>query len=199
MTDSTSPGYLLPTSQPPPRDAALDDVLQAFVSGVSGLPGKMVRPRWQPVMPSFPEPNEDWVAFGVLSIRRAQGTPTQDFDGTAGPGGNGVMSVRRWATLNCLASFYGPNAQEYATRLEDGAVLAQNRFTLQQNGLDVKRTSEVVALPDLVNSTWQRRYDLSIDLAIETTRDYAILSLLKQSGTIVSEGGDLSTFDTENY
>lgn len=191
-------GYLKPLNTPL-NDAELDKVLQQFVAGITGIAGKYVRPRWMPKEPTFPEPTVDWAAFGILSITPDPGLPLQDFNGTGGASGNGQMTVIRHAQLQCLGSFYGPNAQLNATTLRDGAVLGQNRAILQQNGLDVRSMSEVVALPDLINTTWQRRYDLSIYFGIETKRNYAILSLLKQSGTIQTESGILSTFDTENY
>src|SRR4051812_9766277 len=54
--DSSTGGYLSPVvASSALQDAALDALLQQMVAGITGLPGNMVRPRWQPVTPKQPE------------------------------------------------------------------------------------------------------------------------------------------------
>ena len=64
MNTSQTPGYLTPTSGPLTEEE-LQDVLTAMVAGITGLPGKMVRPRWQPKPPKQPEHNIPWCAVGI--------------------------------------------------------------------------------------------------------------------------------------
>jgi len=51
----------------PLMDAALDAVFQALVVGITGLPGTLVRPRWQPVPPTQPSVTTNWAAIGVTT------------------------------------------------------------------------------------------------------------------------------------
>ncbi|WP_217284496.1 phage neck terminator protein [Pseudomonas nitroreducens] len=81
---SASGGYLTPAGAPTPADEALEDILQPMVVGITGLPGKMVRPRWQPGNPKQPEPNVNWCAIGVMHTKQdANPAIEHDAPGTA--------------------------------------------------------------------------------------------------------------------
>ncbi|MDD2775507.1 MAG: hypothetical protein PHU06_06100 [Gallionella sp.] len=188
---STQAGYLTPVGALPLADDALTNAVQAFVANVAGLPPTLVFPRWQATLPVMPEATINWCAVGLLDYQN-DGPPIQLF----GPSG---MQVQRQGSSNCLCSFYGPNAQGFAETLFDGASLGQNRAVLQAAGLDIRRVSGVAALPQLLNSSWQKRYDISLILGVSTIRVYQIESLLRSQGTIsTSADPSVASFDTEN-
>jgi len=171
MADSSTGGYLLPAQPlPPANDADLDALLQAMVSGITGLPGQYVRPRWQPVPPRQPEPLIDWCAIGVQAYRR-EGTPHQQHNA------EGTDTQRRHEQLDVLASFYGPNAARYAEVLADGVYVAQNGDTLRANGLAFLSAGDPLPVPELVNQQWIRRVDLSLSLRRAIARTYQVRNI----------------------
>lgn len=170
---SATGGYLAPTAPVPPEDEALDDLLQELVAGVTGLPGSMVRPRWQPKVPKQPEPNENWCAMGIP--RQANdASPAIQHDGN----GDGIDGYIRHQEIDLLCSFYGPAAKGYAQRLADGMSIPQNSEQLALNGMKFVRASDIQAAPALINQQWNRRYDLTLTLRRKITRTYPVLNLL---------------------
>jgi hypothetical protein len=182
-TDSTHAGYLAPTSAPLTEEQ-LEDVLTAMVAGITGLPGKMVRPRWQPKPPKQPEHTVDWCAVGV---------PDEDDDSwpavTHSGDGDGADTVVTWETLNVLASFYGPNSGDLAKRLRAGLMVEQNRAPLRQAGLALGGIGRRVRLAELVNGYWVKRVDLPIELRNEARRVYAVRNIKCGSVTIETDTG----------
>ncbi len=75
--DSASGGYLLPQDGTPTLepDDPFDTLIQSIVVGVTGMPGDLVRPRWQPVPLAEPEPGTDWCAIGVTGEDPDGGRP----------------------------------------------------------------------------------------------------------------------------
>jgi hypothetical protein len=67
--NSASGGYLVPVSPLPLDDEELGRRLSNVVAGVTGIPGNLVRPRWQKNPPPIPDEGVDWVAVGVTSYR----------------------------------------------------------------------------------------------------------------------------------
>ena len=62
-------GYLSPSIDTTPNDAALAITFQNLVAGVTGLPPTLIFPRWQPVPPTMPVPGTDWGAIGSRHTR----------------------------------------------------------------------------------------------------------------------------------
>ena len=52
MSNTSATGGYLAGQLAPLADDELDDAIQAAVASISGLPGDLVRPRWQPAGPS---------------------------------------------------------------------------------------------------------------------------------------------------
>lgn len=182
MADSSTGGYLPPTGAPA-DDAALDALLQAAVAAITGLPGQMVRPRWQPLPPPEPALDADWCAIGVL-------TQARDFDAVLehDPAGDGLDRMRRNATLDVLASFYGPHAGALASRLADGLSVPQNREALASAGILLGEVGAARQAPDLLHEQWRRRVDLPIELRRRIDRTYPVLNLLSAAGAVRAAG-----------
>lgn len=184
--DSSSAGYLAPGSEPD-YDDDLDDVLQAAVVGITGLPGNLVRPRWQPNPPQQPEFDVNWCAFGVTRVS-GDTFSYQGFDPTANDA-NGAVSLEEDELLYCLASFYGPNAMRNCKRLRAGLAIGQNRAMLASNNVALVEVGESVNLPALLQEKWVKRVDVTVTFRRRTHRSFSILSI---------ESGDVG-LDNEHY
>lgn len=181
--DSSTGGYILPAgSYAPLEDDVLAAALQSMVVGITGLPGDMVRPRWQPVVPKQPDVGTDWCAIGVSSSDRTD-YPVDEHVGA----GDGSDTLTRWEDFTMLASFYGPHAMNFADLLRDGLYIAQNREAIQLDGMDLIDAGTRLTAPDLVNQQWIRRYDLPVRMRRKTVRSYPVLNLLSGSTVLVTD------------
>ncbi|MCT9071202.1 hypothetical protein N6G06_07475 [Cupriavidus gilardii] len=172
--DSSTGGYLSPAvASPPLEDDALDDLLHDLVAGVTGLPGNMVRPRWQPTVPKQPEPSVNWCAIGV-TVQTNDAGPAIQHD----PTGDGSDVYQRHQDIELLCTFYGPAANGYAQMLVDGLAIPQNSEHLGLNDMKFVSAGTIRAAPDLVNQQWVRRYDVTVALRRKITRTYPVLNLL---------------------
>lgn len=182
---SATGGYLLPAVPSPPlEDLGLDAVFQAYVVGITGLPGAMVRPRWQPTVPQTPGPTADWCAIGVTRTR-SQDYPAIQHDGT----GDGQDLYTRHQEIDLLATFYGPNAMRYAETLRDGAYVPQNSEAIIAQGIALVEVTDAFAVPELINQQWQKRYDLPMKFRRVIRRTYPVLNLLGAAADIQSDTG----------
>lgn len=180
---SATGGYLSPAASARPlEDDALAAALQAMVVGITGLPGNMVRPRWQPVVPKQPEVGTDWCAIGVTTDDSTD-YPAVIHDGT----GDGDDQLQRWDEFTVLASFYGPNAMGFADLLRDGLYIAQNREQMQADDMDLIEVGTRTTAPDLLNQQWIRRYDLPIRIRRKSVRTYPVLNILSADSTVTTD------------
>src|SRR5438477_12482433 len=129
--DSSTGGYLVPTSAPPLEDDALDEFLQGAVVGMTGLAGTLVRPRWQNPVPKLREATVDWCAIGIISETPEFSSYTAHYRGEPSnpndPTGQGFDLQIRHETLEVMVSFYGPNSRGNAKLFRDGISVGQNR------------------------------------------------------------------------
>lgn len=169
-------------------DLNLDVLLQSFVSTVTGLPGNLVRPRWQPVEPTYPEIGTNWCACGVTLQEGDVNTMTT-------VGADEQLSVHRHETITFLSSFYGPNASEYASRFRDGVAVGQNRWFLDSNGMGVQSIGSISRVPTLLNQQWQNRVDFTLLLRRHTIRTYPLTTVTESTGS-VTDGSMSQPFDT---
>lgn len=178
--DSTAAGYLQPVGGAPLEDSALDAIFQQMIVGLTGLPGNMVRPRWQPTVPKQPEPNVNWCAVSVMDIEPDPNPYEQQND-------DGSESFIRHEILPVLCSFYGPSAMSYAAQARDGIYVSQNNAMLDQHEMGLVEASRITPAPDLVNQQWVRRYDLTIRVRRRVVRTYQILDILSAQATVDSD------------
>lgn len=174
---SATGGYLVPETSPLGR-TAIEERLRALVAGVTGLDGKLVRPRWQRTPAPVPHLDTDWCSLGI------QSTAPQGFPATThnpeGEGSDEVSIIRR---LRVLCSFYGPGAHDLAARLNSGLTVGQNRAEILTAGISLTSLGEPIAVPELVNSDWLERVDVELFFDVEERRSYPVRNL---------EGGRLS-------
>jgi hypothetical protein len=183
---SATGGYLAPVpSTPTPLEGqALNRFLQQFVVGITGLSGSVVFQRWQPEPSDQPVFGTDWAAVGVMS-RTADVNAYEGHIST----GQGTDIIYRNEILNVLISFYGPDADMYASLFREGAQLAQNREVLMANGFGFVESGDAVAVPELVKLRWLYRVDLHFWLRRAVEYTYPVLNLLGATGTIETDEG----------
>ena len=181
--DSSTGGYLSPAvASPPLEDDALTAIFQQMIVGITGLPGNMVRPRWQPNPPKQPEPTVNWCAMGI-AVQTLDDGPAIVHNGA----GNGSDTYIRHEQIDVLASFYGPSAMQNAQQLSDGLAIPQNLEQLKAQDMNSVDTGQIRAAPDLINEQWIRRYDLELTFRRKITRSYAVLNILTAQGTVQTD------------
>lgn len=177
---SNVPGYLLPSSGPLEGQALLR-FIQQWVVGITGLDGTLVRPRWQPEPPNIPTAGEAWAAVGI-ALRPA------DSYAYASSRPDGSWLVQRHELLHVLASFYdlgyGGLADEYASRLREGAQVPQNLEPLLAAQMGLGWTGDLTAVPSLLKKRWLYRVDLPVVIRRCIERIYPVLSLASAEGTL---------------
>jgi hypothetical protein len=176
---SATGGYLTPTT-PIQEDATVDAFLQRMVVGVTGLPGTLVRPRWQPVPPKMPEYNVNWCAIGVVREYPC-GEPYIFHVST----GDGADEGTRFVDMSVLTSFYGPNARAYANMLRDGLAIEQNREAMFLINWNIKSTDMPSrSVPELLNQQWYNRVDCEIPMIRAVRSIYPVLHFVRAQGII---------------
>ncbi|MFA9439405.1 hypothetical protein ACDA63_07190 [Uliginosibacterium sp. sgz301328] len=178
---SATGGPLTPAGTPAPaQDKDLDAIIQTLIKGVSGLPGNMVRPAWQGVVPKQPASDQDWCAFHISGIR-ADANPWIGHNGQ----GDGSDEYVRHEDIDVLCTFYGPNAMRNASLARDGIYVTQNSEGITSHDMAVVGSTDLTAVPEFVNQQWIRRYDLPIRLRRKVSRAYPVLNILSVPTNIV--------------
>lgn len=193
---SATGGPLLPSGPDLATDLDFDRVLARLVGGITGLAPGMVRPRWQEDPPDEPPKDEDWCAVGVTEETPFD-TPTLIHLSE----GEGSSVLRSTASLEVLASFYGPRSRGLARLFADALWIAQNREILLREGANLADVGSLKTAPALVNTEFRRRTDVPFTLTRVIERTYAILNVKQAVGTIVAAdtGGDTSSVSTEPF
>ena len=176
MTSAT--GGVLTTTLP--DEVALRRFIQGLIAGVTGLPGAMVRPRWQRSPVRMPDFDENWCAFAI-------GARTPDANSYHEQSTDLTAKVLRHETLTIPCSFYGPAGASYAELLRDGLELSQNREVLLIAAMGFVECSPTLHLPELHNQEWYERYDLELFLRREIGKQYDILCFTGAIGAIITE------------
>jgi hypothetical protein len=161
--------------------------LQPIIVGITGLAANMVRPRWQPEPPNLPDYATDWCAIGTTR-RTVNGFSYIYHVGAVGstPGYDNNFRVQ---DLALLASFYGPNSDNYSDILVQGFDIAQNRETMYLAGFGYVGCESPVPLADLLNEKWTRRIDVAFTVRRGQTFTYPVLDLKGAQVTISSDNG----------
>lgn len=133
----------------------LEDHLHAVLAAVTGLPGDLIRPRWQPRPPTQPGADVTWCAFGVSedapeAIQMIQGEDT--------------ATLHRQSLLSVLVTVYGPHAAPLARSLRSGLALAPARDLLRVGSLALVEAGRIIAAPEVIGGAWLPRFDLALTL-----------------------------------
>lgn len=176
VIDSRTANVLAPISAE--NTSSPEDVIRIWLSLLTGLPKNQVRKRWLRKPGTRPGLDTDWCSVGVLSIKTL-GTPYQaGHKGEIDDPISGDVTRESHQQLSCVASFYGPNAQEIADTFREGAQLFQNASALKRQGLVIQSVGEEVRhLADLLFEQWVDRYDVTFVLGRKVTRKYGVRDL----------------------
>ncbi len=195
QNNSANPGYLTPFTNLPLDGLSFDQFIQSVVAGILGFQGQYVRPRWQPGQPpEIPPQGTNWCAVGELASHR-QGFPSAVFIGSDNDN-MGAQTNTSSSLVDYMASFYGPDAYAYASLLQDGLAVQQNRDMLIAENVNVADIGdEIVRVPELVNTIWMDRADLQFVFSRIKNRTYNIYSVVSAIGTITTQDTN-SSFTT---
>jgi hypothetical protein len=171
----------------------LEDYVQQWVAGVSGMDGAMMRQRWQPEPPNIPDWGVDWGAVGVT---RHRPIGIWSYVGHCSDG-NGYDQMQRHEDLEILVSFYGPNCDEYASNLHNGVMIWQNRSVLRLVGMAFVELDEAIRAPEMIKNRWWDRVDLPLVLRRIIIRNYAVRNLLSASAAVITDVGYTSPVTVE--
>ena len=167
---------ILPTNEVRYGDD-LDDDIQAIFRHLSGLPGRMVRPRWQPTAPWTPAFEDTWIAVAVTSLDPDEGVVITDTE------------LTYHETVEVAVTAYGPNASRCISLARSGLKVPDNIAEVQGHGLFYVRTGSIVTAPELVNTRWLKRYDMSVTFRRKITRQYGINYIASAEATIYNVQG----------
>lgn len=185
MTDTTVSGFITPGVVIPEYDADLEDIFQTAVCGITDMPGKWVRPKWQLNPGNMPDQAQNWIAYGLtLQKRQWDAAKVHDPNGAGGLGTDTVAGTEVW---NLTCSFYGPNCNLYESIFRDGLSLSQNRDTLAAKKIKFIEFMEPVTLPVLLKDAWNRRIDLKGVFHRWVERTYAIRTIASATSTLDNE------------
>lgn len=190
---STSGGYLAPSSvNGDLNDIALATFLQQIVVGTVGLPGPMVRPRWQPESPNIPDFGTNWAAIGPG--KRTREPFVALLPGTPGSDSSTIVRNR---TLEILCSFYGPAAEANSELLAMGLAVPKNRYTMNLAGFNlVGGVGDSVPVPVLLKQRWTYRVDVPFVLRQQQQYTYGIAGIASIQGTLYANDGSQSITET---
>lgn len=157
--------------------------IQTVMVGVSGLPGPLVRPKWQVKPPKNPEILTNWMAIGI-------DVATPDANGYLDAYPDGTVVTQRHELLEVSCSIYGPNAIDTMGLLRDGFQIPTNLEGLRSANMGFVEVTAARHIPDLVNESFIDRFVMSVFLRREIQRVYPILTLVSASGVIHTVIGD---------
>ena len=182
-------GPLLPSPAPAPLSGPeLQTFLQNWISPISGLQGKFVRPRWQTEPSNIPDEGIAWAAIGFVGDEDSDMFPyvAQSADGL-------TSTLQRNEELTLLCSFYdtGVSGQaDYLSRLlRDNLAIAQNWEPLLSQGFALAYVRPRVNVPTMLSKKWLYRVDLPVVVRCQFQRKYEVLSVLSMNGTVYTDVG----------
>jgi hypothetical protein len=195
---SATGGYIIEIPPGPPTGEQITAALQATVRALTGLPGNLVRPRWQPMPPTQPDAGVTWASVGTTHME-ADDYPVITHDGLAqlvGAPGPGVDRMTRHVTITAVVTFYGPEAEDVAGTFRDAFYVQQNWEPLHVLGLNMREVADLARAPELINQQWIDRIDIKLEMRGQLTRVYPVLNLDGADVVIHRPNADGSVTDT---
>lgn len=176
---SATGGFIAEVPPSPPTGREVTLALQQAIVALTGIPGTLVRPRWQPMPPAAPSAETTWAAVGITHLE-ADDYPYILHDGVAqlaGAPGPGVDRMQRHATLTVLATFYGPEAEDVAGMFRDGLYHPQNWEPLAAVGMKLRGVHDLARNAEFVNQQWIDRLDIRLEMRGQIDRVYPVFNL----------------------
>lgn len=190
---SADGGYLTDRAPGPPSAEAVERGLQTCIAALAELPGNLVRPRWQRLPPVQPDAAVTWAAVGVVAVEADNFPAIVHVGGQALPGlPPGYDVLTRHQTVTLEATFYGPAAEDCASRVRDALHLPLNLEPLSGLGLKLREVHDLARAPEIINQQWINRVDLRIEFRQQIDRSYAVLDLVG-ARAVLSDGTITST------
>lgn len=194
-------GYLSPAPKVPPLasvppNLSFLDFLQSVVVGISGIPGNLVRPDWQPNPPKRPMLDVNWIAMGIEGIQ-------PDFNAYQGylPFTDPDPFLQRNETVPLVMNFYGPLSYENYGLTRDGFQLTQNLAQLNKAKVPFAYDTPAQHVPELINEEWFDRWRAVFYFRRQIQRTYPLLTFVSAGGTIYANTPGTDTivkpFETE--
>ena len=144
-SQTSAPAYVLPLpGQQLPGNLTQSQFIQTVFAGVSGLPGPLVRPDWQPNPPKQPDGTVDWMGLGIESS-------TPDANSYVGLDADENFVMQRHEDLEIVCQIYGPNALATARLIRDGFQVPSNIGALRYANMGFVEVKQARRQPDLVN------------------------------------------------
>lgn len=190
MNTSATGGYLGPAVAPAPLEGlALLNFFQAWLVGLSGIVGTLVRPALVPEPANIPPAATAWAAFRFRA-RSSDAFPYVEHVHTVD---GGEDRLQRHEELDLLVSFYDTGvtgqADALASRTRDGTAIPQNLEPLTTAGMGLISVGSLQPVPSLLKERWLYRVDLPIGVRREVRRSYPVLNLLSAEGNIYTDTG----------
>ena len=181
MNNSATGGYTGPSfTEPNPGGLTLTQFIQTVLCGVSGINGKLVRPKWQQEPPQMPDISVNWLAFGIASSQPS-------FNAYIAMQPDNTTQYQRQEQLEIQVSIYGPAAFETVGLITDGLQIPQNLAGLLAANMGVVEVTKAMHIPELINERFFNRYELAVVLNRQVQRLYPILNFLSASGTVYTQ------------
>jgi hypothetical protein len=187
---SATGGYLQQTSGPL-EGQALERFIHGVISGVTGIQGDLVRPKWQRNPPPIPDVDVDWVGFGIQSRQHDASAYHSQLDDKS--------ELVRHELIEIACSFYGPSCLGNIAALTDCMELTQNNEALFLAGFGFVRVESGPHFPELVNNVFFDRADCMLLLRREMVRAYPVLPLLSAEGTIAANRNEADSLTQINF
>lgn len=185
---SATGGYLLPISTLPPNDQELEDLLQPWLVGLTGLDGSLVRPIWQEDPPARPERNISWMAFGFKGRKRDWSHYEKHITDPDDETKSYDLTYRN-QELEITCVCYGPTANALSDSIWSNVQIAQNREFLFRNWMSFISVDDPTPLAEKLKEKWLPRVDVRIHLRRAVSLRYSVLDLA--GATVTVNVGDL--------
>jgi hypothetical protein len=136
-----------------------------------------------------PESTINWCAIGVTEENPQSGQGMITHDGADNGGlGSDTLQVNDEALI--LASFYGPNARQFANLMRDGMMVPQNREAIELQGyrlLGMPTTGRFI--PEIVSQTTYRRVDTTFRIKRTNVTVWPVENIVEVEAVLLTDDG----------
>jgi hypothetical protein len=182
------PGYIIPTGTGnEANDRILHRLLQQIVSGITGMPGQTVFPRWQAEPVNQPNFDTDWAAVGIVGRTRETFAAVIHCTDCSTKPPTVMDTVYRNEILDVLCSFYGPGAESLSEVLAMGLMLEQNRYVMFLNRMALVDVGESRTVPELSKDRWLMKIDIPFRVRRQQAYSYPTANLKSMQGSLDAE------------